>query len=281
MRHRGHLAALLGSAAVLAATGLQAADYPILKGSQMELPPPAEMEPASRPTNWAGFYAGAHGGMSRSRFWTDKGALDLADLSLTGSTAITTYSPATFVATRPRSDSGPSFGVMAGYNMMFDQLMVGFELDWTRVDQKTDTSTYVARAAGGTGLVIRSNQGATIHDYASARIRLGWAMDNFLAFASAGVAVGRFDTNVSVTTDWMISNGATPPVFTSAVGFPITLGGPKKNVWGFGMSLGGGAEMALTDNLILRGEYLYTRFNDVNGVGVSLNTARLGAAVKF
>jgi len=59
------------------------------------------------------------------------------------------------------------------------------------------------------------------------------------------------------------------------------MGGQKKDVWGFGWSVGGGLEAALTDNLIIRGEYLYTSFNDVEGVTVNVNTARVGAAVKF
>jgi outer membrane immunogenic protein len=39
--------------------------------------------------------------------------------------------------------------------------------------------------------------------------------------------------------------------------------------------------VALTENIFLRGEYLYTRFNDVNGITVGLNTARVAAGVKF
>ena len=45
--------------------------------------------------------------------------------------------------------------------------------------------------------------------------------------------------------------------------------------------LGGGLEAALTDNLIVRAEYLFTRFNDVEGITTSLNQARVGAALKF
>jgi opacity protein-like surface antigen len=265
----------------MASTVALAADYTMLKGSQMDLLPPPDMEQAARPIHFGGFYIGGFGGLTQSRFQTDKSVGDLANLTLTGSTAIADYNPPALVAARPRNDSGPGFGAMAGYNMMFDQLMFGLEVDWTKLDQKANTSTYQARAVGGTGLTMASRQDASISHYATARIRLGWAMDNFMPYVTAGVAVGQFDTNVSVTTDWMVSNGATPPVFTSAVGYPQTLGGAKKGTWGFGMSLGGGVDVALTDNIFLRGEYLYTRFNDVNGITVGLNTARVAAGVKF
>jgi outer membrane immunogenic protein len=47
------------------------------------------------------------------------------------------------------------------------------------------------------------------------------------------------------------------------------------------MSVGGGVEAALADNIVVRGEYLFTRFNNVEGVTVNVNTARVAAALKF
>jgi outer membrane immunogenic protein len=281
MSLRGLSSALLASIVALAGTAALAADPTMLKGSQMDLPPPPDLEQAARPIHWGGFYIGGFGGLTQSRFSTDKSVGELANLTLTGSTAIADYNPPALVAARPRTDSGPSFGGMAGYNFMYDQLMMGVELDWTKLDQKTSVTTFQGRAVNGTGLTIASRQDGSISHYATARIRLGWAMDNFMPYVTAGVAAGQFDTNVSVTSDWLISNGATPPVFTSALGYPQTLGGAKKGTWGFGMSLGGGVDVALTENIFLRGEYLYTRFNDVNGITVGLNTARVAAGVKF
>ncbi|SFG96893.1 outer membrane protein [Methylobacterium gossipiicola] len=48
-----------------------------------------------------------------------------------------------------------------------------------------------------------------------------------------------------------------------------------------GIALGAGLEYALTQNIILRGEYQYVLFNDFDGHKVNLNTVRGGAAVKF
>ncbi|NEU11481.1 porin family protein [Methylobacterium sp. BTF04] len=48
-----------------------------------------------------------------------------------------------------------------------------------------------------------------------------------------------------------------------------------------GVALGAGLEFALTQNIILRGEYQYVLFNDFDGHKVNLNTVRAGAAVKF
>lgn len=48
-----------------------------------------------------------------------------------------------------------------------------------------------------------------------------------------------------------------------------------------GIALGAGLEYALTQNIVLRGEYQYVLFNDFDGHKVNLNTVRGGAAVKF
>lgn len=277
MVQRGLISALLASATLLAASPAQAVDFPMLKGSQMDLPPAAELEQPSRPLDWSGFYIGGHGGLTQSRFLTANSVGDLANQTLVGGTAINDYTPSLLVVANARTDSGPGFGVMAGYNMLFGSVMAGVELDWTHVNQKSQATTYQARSANGTGLIISSVQNATINDYATARIRLGWVVDNVMPYVTAGVAVGQFDTNVSVTSNW-IANTTT---MQSALGYPRTIGGSKKGVWGYGMSLGGGVDVALAENIFLRGEYLYTRFNDVNGVTIGLNTARVAAGVKF
>ena len=66
-----------------------------------------------------------------------------------------------------------------------------------------------------------------------------------------------------------------------AVGYPLTVGAAKKNVYGFGLAVGAGVDMALTDNLFLRGEYQLIRFADVEGTTTTVNTARVAAGVKF
>jgi len=269
------LTGALCGALALTAHGALAADYPVLRGSQFDDPPPSrEIE---TPFNWTGFYLGGTAGYTQSRFRTDKGVLDLANGVFNGTSVLGELSPAQLVLTQPRDDTGVTFGAFAGYNFAFGDAVIGFEGEYSRINHGTRASTLEARLVGSGGVAIASQQDAEIKDYANFRMRLGYAYGRLMPYFTFGAAAGRFDTNVAVAANWV--NTANPPV--SYFGYPRVLGGPKKDVWGYGMSLGGGIEAALVDNLTVRAEYLFTRFNNVEGVTVNLNTARVGAAVKF
>lgn len=271
------LAAIAASAL---ASPVHSADYPVLRGSQIDSPPPS---PASGNggIDWSGFYLGGFGGLTASQFRTDGGVLDLARGVFNGSSALGLFDPGQIVLQPQRRDSGITFGGFAGYNMAIGDVVIGGELDYTRVNQSTVSATSELRQLPGERITLNSTQNAALQDYASARIRLGWVNGNFMPFATAGVAVGRFNTNVSAFGDYQFEAPANSGIYNSYVGYPRTLGKPEKNKYGFGLSVGGGIDYALTENFLIRGEYLYTRFNNVNGVTVGLNTARVAGALKF
>jgi opacity protein-like surface antigen len=184
------------------------------------------------------------------------------------------------VKTLPRRDSGSMFGGYLGYNWAFGDAVMGLEADYTRVDQEASASRVEVRRIGNEFLAVGSVQDAQINDYISLRARFGYAFGRLLPYFTIGGAAGRFNTNVAIYTDWGPTD-ANGVALGSYVGWPRVVGGPKKDVWGYGGVIGGGLEAALADNIILRAEYLYTRFNDVEGITASLNTARVGAALKF
>ncbi|MDX3807839.1 outer membrane protein [Bosea thiooxidans] len=265
-----------GAAALAALFGAPAfaADYPVLRGSQIEDAPP-NPSLSTGPYNWTGFYFGGFGGLSQTRFRTDKGVLDIARGAFNGTSVLNDLDPGQLVLTSPRSDRGSTFGAFAGYNFAFGDAVIGFEAEYSRVDQSTSASTLEARQVSSGSMAIASVQDARLNDYINARIRLGYAYGMWMPYFTAGAAAGRFDTNIAVAAGWASSNG------TNYYGWPRVLGGAKKDVWGYGYSIGGGLEAAVTDNLVIRGEYLFSSFNDVEGVTVNVNTARVGAAVKF
>lgn len=103
----------------------------------------------------------------------------------------------------------------------------------------------------------------------SVRARLGYAFDRFMPYVTGGVAFGhaKFD-ETEIGDD-----------YHGKADFDLT-----------GWTLGAGAEYAVTDNWILRGEYRYTQFNEKNfttsegadySVDVHTNDFRIGAAYKF
>ncbi len=253
-----------------------AADYPVLRGSQQtEDAPPRDFD--SGTFNWTGFYVGGFAGQTQTRFRTDRGVMDLANGLFNATTALNEMSPGELVRTSPRDDRGVTFGGFAGYNMAFGDAVVGFEAEYSRIDQNTTASTLEGRLLSTGPVTVASVQEARLNDYVNARLRLGYAYGRLMPYFTIGAAAGRFDTNVAVAADWRPSTTST----TSYFGYPRIAGGPKKDVWGYGMSVGGGVEAALADNIVVRGEYLFTRFNNVEGVTVNVNTARVAAALKF
>lgn len=266
--------------AAVAAAPVQSADYPVLRGSQIDSSPPPPTAGGGG-IDWSGFYVGGFGGGTSSQFRTDRGIVDLARGVFNGSTVLGALDPGQLVLQPERRDSGITFGGFAGYNVMIGDVVVGGEIDYTRVNQSTISATSDIRQFGDERVTIRSTQNAALQDYASARIRLGWITGNLMPFATFGAAAGRFDTNFSAFGDYQFQSPANSGNYVSYIGYPKTLGKPEKDRWGYGISVGGGLDYALTENFIIRGEYLYTRFNNVNGVTVGLNTARVAGALKF
>lgn len=259
--------------------GARAADYPVLRGSQIEdaPQPPSDYWGGA---NWNGVYFGGFAGQTQTRFESDKSVTALANYAMLNTSIASTLDVASLVATLPRRDSGPTFGGFAGYNMQFGDAVIGFEADYTRVDQSATASRVEARRSGNEYFAIASAQDAELRDFFTLRARFGYAFGRIMPYFTLGGAAGRFNTNVAVATDWGTTD-ANGVRTGSYAGWPRVVGGPKKDVWGYGGVIGGGVEAALTDNVILRAEYLFTRFNDVEGITTSLNTARVGAALKF
>jgi opacity protein-like surface antigen len=269
-------AALLASALAMGPAA-QAADYPVLRGSQIEDVPPAP-DFASGGYNWTGFYIGGFAGQSQTRFRTDRGVMDLANGAFNATTVLNEASPGELVRTSARDDTGTTFGGFLGYNMAFGDAVVGVEAEYSRMDHETSAVTLEARRLSSGDIYVASIQDAKLSDYINARLRFGYAYGRLMPYFTIGGAAGRFDTNVAVAADWV---SAASNYTTSYLGYPRVLGGAKKDVWGYGFSVGGGLEAALLDNVIVRGEYLFTRFNNVEGVTVNVNTARVAAALKF
>lgn len=275
------LAGSLGAASqIMTPSQALAADYPVLRGSQGEDAPPPSSDAFSERFSWTGFYVGGFAARSQTRFETDQGVDQLVRSAYLGTSISGSFNPADLVAQQPRRDSGTGFGVYTGYNFAFGDAVLGLEGDYSRVNQETFASTRQSRRIGNEYIDIASRQDARLNDMFSLRARFGYAFGRIMPYFSIGAAIGRFNTNVSVTADWGQTNDSGFRIGSYA-GFPRTLGGPKKDVWGYGGTVGGGVEATLADNITVRAEYLYTRFNDVEGITVGVNTARVGAALKF
>jgi outer membrane immunogenic protein len=153
-----------------------------------------------------------------------------------------------------------------------------------------------------TSVTTQNTATATLRDYGTARIRGGWAYENFLPYVAVGLSVARIDstqtvfahyvgTGVTTTTTSTVPNPqtvpASPPVIT--VGAPVagpvnrtyiaTTTSNGKYTFGFAAALG--LDYALTRNFFLRGEVEYLQFRTPSNITLNTASARAGGGLKF
>ena len=151
--------------------------------------------------------------------------------------------------------SGGLIGGTIGYNWQFGQAVIGAEgdIDWTRI--KGTTTTLCAP-----GCTTRNHWLATV------RGRVGYALDRFLPYLTAGLAVGDI--------------AATVP--------PLPAGTSNTAGW----TVGGGLEVGIASNVSVKAEYLYVDLGTFNcglncglvptgNVSFSANLFRGGLNVRF
>ena len=128
-------------------------------------------------------------------------------------------------------------------------------------------------------LTITAQSSLQMIDYATLRLRAGYAMGQFLPYAMLGAAVGRFNYSSTAT----VHDVGTPPAGSSVTPFDTTgtQSSAKNNAIVNGFVLGLGMDVALLPNLFLRGEWEFVGFAEVNGMRPAINTGRLSLGLKF
>lgn len=228
---------LLGAAALLATgTASFAADLPYpVKAEPVQVFVPA--------FSWTGFYLGGNAGYA----WGESKATNVLFFDSTGGV----YTPGGLYAGNDLNYGnmdGWVAGGQIGYNYQFsNNVVVGLEADfqWTGAE---DSLSFYATPGGP-----YYQTSADLEWFGTVRARLGYAFDRLLVYGTGGFAYGK----VSSSTTVMGLNGAGAPDITTAAT------GSHDNV-NTGWTLGAGLEYAITDNWILRGEYLYVDLGDTN-----------------
>jgi outer membrane immunogenic protein len=129
---------------------------------------------------------------------------------------------------------GGAFGVWGGYNYQFaNRLVVGGEVDFGKTNAKQSNDIF----DNDTSL-------AEFGVFGSARARFGYAFDRVLLFGTTGVSFASITNNIQKG-----RNAGEQVVWEDQV-----RAGPV---------VGAGVEYAFTNNLIGRGEYLYSNYGTV------------------
>ncbi|MGA3303983.1 MAG: outer membrane beta-barrel protein [Methylovirgula sp.] len=203
---------------------------------------------------WTGFYAGVNAGIS--------GANSTQDLFFAPLFGATPYE------TLGGSGWGFSGGGQAGYNYQFpnSNFVIGVETDF---QGSTAQSKYLDLNFNGGAFFSESEKDQTNLDWwGTARARFGYAFGNILPYVTGGFAYGHTTESVSISAGGLGSLG-------SVVSDGIRAG------W----TAGGGVEYALSDNLTLKVEGLYTDLgtatsNDIFG-GIGFVGPGFSGSTKF
>jgi opacity protein-like surface antigen len=175
-----------------------------------------------------------------------------------------------------------NYGGFLGYSTQYDQLVLGVDAAYNRMSsaeaQASDSMTRIVTTSDTVQhtVTIAAQSSMKLIDYATARVRAGYAFGQFLPYAFVGGAVGRFNyTNTSTVTDSQLLGGV-----TSDFG-PVTQADSKNNAVVGGFTAGLGMDVALLPNVFLRGEWEYVGFAPVNGIRSSINTGRVAIGMRF
>lgn len=278
-------AALVASA--LLVTGAQAADY--LRGP---LPEPAATRAAPRANyDWSGTYIGGHyayGSMSFNNYDLGGTALSrgIAHQGL-ATTLVSAYGNNIF---GKANGNNSGFGGFIGVNTQWDDVVLGLEGEYTSLGVRAKSTSGALVGTVSSGNLIDHNLVATarttIDDYFAFKARAGWAIDRTLLYATLGVAMANVTRQTTLVGSYEEYTAGPPR--TSVSGVVAVNGAHKQSLSRWGFITGLGAEFAVTDNIILRGEWQYLGLGSgVNLAGSSkngyynLNTVRAGLAAKF
>src|SRR5579871_6636880 len=234
---------LLGTAAaalvVAGAVSAQAADLPTRK----EAPAPVFVPP---PFTWTGFYVGLNAG----GIWST--SKEQATFYAAGFPFLTQ----SFGGNLGSGESGFLGGAQAGYNWQAGAAVFGVETDWDWTSLKKDHSNIGATFVDLNGLndFLTTNGEVKMDWLGTTRARVGFVAtpDNRLMFyGTGGVAYAGGKANLNVfdaRNGWYWSG--------------------EKSDTRFGWTIGAGVEYAVTNNITIKGEYLYYNLGSTNAVTV-------------
>lgn len=239
--------------------------------------PPTELR---RYNNWDGPYIGVT--LGRSFLHTDMSESAGAMIkNLLRTTAIENEGNVSDWPSLVGDASGNTLGGFVGYNWQQPSgLVLGIEGAYQMAtdDIEAFATDSIARNFstnnGGTSNNVRVVSGGhfAIKDYATLRGRVGYVIDQFLPYASAGVSIARVSYRTHVRVDGNQNGGPT---------FTFRDSAENENAVAYGANLALGVDVILLPNVFLRGEWEYIAFAKIDGIRSDVNSFRVGLGLKF
>jgi len=247
---------------------------------------------------WGGFYAG--GQVEYSSANVNFGTATANDVAfILRNTTIEADEGLSQWAVLPpvNSKNGTGVGGFVGYNVEWEDLVLGLEADYNRVSFTASSSGSEERSfvdnnnipAGHSyfyDATVSAKSELQMTDIATFRARAGWELSNFLPYGFFGFALGRANYTTSASVQYTavdypaVTTPPTTPLPDLDFG-PVTQGQSQDGAYVYGFSTGFGTDIGITPNIFLRGELEYIYFFPIDGIHVTIASARVGAGIKF
>jgi opacity protein-like surface antigen len=231
---------------------------------------------------WDGAYVGAHfgGAVSGTDF---SGATSSLVAFLLRNTTIESENRVSSWTTLGKGDTtGTSYGGFAGYNMQWDQAVLGVEASYNRTSLMMSANDSMSRQFSTSdgfinNVTVNAGSNINITDYGTLRVRGGWAAGNFMPYGFVGFALGRADVTNSARVIAAGANATTGQTYA----FDQTASVTRTGDFAYGFATGLGVDFALMQNIFVRAEYEYVQFGQFNDLKTHIHTARIGGGLKF
>jgi outer membrane immunogenic protein len=267
--------ALCGLAMLGLAQNALAADLGYLRGSEAFEPQFATYD------RWSGFYFGGQAGYGNAQMdFTNAAQSQIAHiLRETTVEEVNQISAWDLLGKADKRDV--SWGGFVGYNGQWENAVIGVELNYNRTSLPGRSSGSLSRRVAAAGqiydITVDAEASMNITDYGTLRGRAGWVMGRFMPYIMAGIAFGRVETTRSATLTALVTDPATGSSFVYAPDPELEI----KATYAYGWAAGAGIDVALMQNVFLRGEFEWVRFSNLPDMSAQLFSGRVGAGLKF
>jgi len=268
------LAAACGLAMLGLAHNARAADMPYLRGSEVFEPQPATYD------RWAGFYFGAQGGYGNAQLDFRNASASLIHQILRESDLENSGNVSQWQILGTANHRDLSWGGFIGYNSQFENVILGIEANYSRSGFAGISTGRLERqvpVGPGYDTTISADASMKITDYGTVRGRAGWVLGRFMPYLMGGLALGRVETRRQANLDaaWF------DPTTQQVVHFHPPTEGEIRSVYAYGYAAGAGIDVAVLDNVFVRGEVEWLQFVNLPDMQAQIVTGRVAAGLKF
>jgi outer membrane immunogenic protein len=230
---------------------------------------------------WDGAYVGAHFGGAASGTDFSNATKSLVAFLLRNTTIENENHVSNWTTLGKGDTTGVSYGGFAGYNMQWDQAVLGVEASYNRTSlmmSANDSMRRLFATSDGYNNDVQVDAGSNIRitDYGTLRVRGGWAAGNFMPYGFVGFALGRADVTNSARVIASGTKAGSPSYFSDSETAVSRTGD-----FAYGFATGLGVDFALMQNIFVRAEYEYVQFGQFNDLKTHIHTARIGGGLKF